>query len=109
MRGLAIWRQLTYFWPASGLATIISLPIEKFLFRSDRISDFARSPSAQEGLPIPDVIQTVVEGLEYESDSGIGFFSQNLECSEELSGLTGEETIGSEACDRGHGACKFIG
>ena len=48
-------------------------------------------------------------GLQHQSDSGISLFSHCLECVEELSALASEESVGGEACDRGHGAGKFIG
>lgn len=49
-----------------------------------------------------------VEGLQCKSDSGISFYSHNLQCVKELLALAGEESIGGEACDRGDGACKSI-
>jgi hypothetical protein len=50
-----------------------------------------------------------MESLKCEAEGGVGFESQGLKCVEELPALAGEESIGGEACDCGHGACKFIG
>ena len=50
-----------------------------------------------------------LKGLYCQSEGSIGFYSHHLQCVEELPVLAGEESIGGEACDRSHGASKFIG
>jgi len=50
-----------------------------------------------------------VKGLQCQSEGSIGFLSHQLQCVKEPPALAGEESIGGETCDRGHGTCKFIG
>ena len=59
--------------------------------------------------PISHATQTRDERLQGEAKGGISFDGQGLQGVEELPALAGEEAVGGEACDRGHGACKFIG
>src|ERR1700722_19693558 len=54
--------------------------------------------------PIPDGARTGSEKeLQGESNGGVGFFSHDLKCVEELSALAGEESVCREAGERGHG------